>query len=137
MHLSMFLFISLNENAFKYIACKIAALLSRLYGVHHRANIWIIIIISWKDNKGYLPDITHFRHAFNVVYEMIFYGKYFNQKSNIKVFGNIFLSMMTSSNGNIFRVTGHLCGEFTGLRWIPRTKASDAELWCFLWSAPE
>ena len=23
-------------------------------------------------------------------------------------------TMMTSSNGNIFRVTGHLCGEFTG-----------------------
>ena len=22
-------------------------------------------------------------------------------------------------------------------RWIPRTKASDAELWCFLWCAPE
>ena len=22
-------------------------------------------------------------------------------------------------------------------RWIPRTKASDAEPWCFLWSAPE
>ena len=38
---------------------------------------------------------------------------------------------------NIFRVTGHLCGEFTGRQWIPRTKASDAELWCFLWSAPE
>ena len=47
------------------------------------------------------------------------------------------LMMMTSSNGNIVRVTGHLCGEFTGHRWIPRTKASDAELWCFLWSAPE
>ena len=46
-------------------------------------------------------------------------------------------NMMTSSNGNIFRVTGHLCGEFTGPRWIPHTKASDAELWCFLWSAPE
>ena len=44
--------------------------------------------------------------------------------------------MMTSSNGNIFRVTGHLCGEFIGPRWIPSTKASDAELWCFLWSAP-
>ena len=40
--------------------------------------------------------------------------------------------MMTSSNGNIFRVTGPLCCEFTGVRWIPRTKASDAELWCFL-----
>ena len=45
--------------------------------------------------------------------------------------------MMASSNGNIFRVTGHLCGEFTGPRWIPHTKASDAELWCFLWSASE
>ena len=44
-------------------------------------------------------------------------------------------NMMTSSNENIFRVTGHLCGEFTGPRWIPRTKASDAELCCFLWSA--
>ena len=39
---------------------------------------------------------------------------------------------MTSWNGNIFRVTGHLCGEFTGPRWIPSTKASAAELWCFL-----
>ena len=46
-------------------------------------------------------------------------------------------TMMTSSNGNIFRITGHLCGEFTGLRWIPRTKASDAELCCFIWSASE
>ena len=45
--------------------------------------------------------------------------------------GNAFAFMMTSSNGNIFRVTGDLCGEFTGPRWIPHTKASDAELWCF------
>ena len=33
---------------------------------------------------------------------------------------------MTSSNGTIFRVTGLLCGEFTG-----DTKASDAELFDF------
>ena len=45
--------------------------------------------------------------------------------------------MMTPSNGNIFRATGHFCGEFTGPRWIPHTKASDAELWRFLWSASE
>ena len=49
----------------------------------------------------------------------------------------VLIRMMTSSNGNIFRVTGPLCGEFTGPRWIPRTKASDAERWCFLWSAAE
>ena len=42
-------------------------------------------------------------------------------------------NMMTSSNGNIFRV---IC-EFTGHWWIPSQKASDSELWCFLWSAPE
>ena len=24
-----------------------------------------------------------------------------------------------------------LCGEFTGHRWIPLTKASDADIWCF------
>ena len=43
--------------------------------------------------------------------------------------------MVTSSNGNIFRVTGPLWGEFTGHRWIPLTEAGGAELWCFLWSA--
>ena len=45
--------------------------------------------------------------------------------------------MVTSYIGNIFRLTGPLCREFTGHQWIPRTKASDAELWCFLWSKAE
>ena len=44
---------------------------------------------------------------------------------------------MTSSNGNIFRVTGPVCGEFTGDQWIPHKKASDAKLWSLHWSAPE
>ena len=39
-----------------------------------------------------------------------------------------FLSMMTFSNDNILRVAVQLCGEFTGDRLIPRTKANDAEL---------
>ena len=42
---------------------------------------------------------------------------------------HICIIMMTSLNGNIFCVTGTLWGE--------STKASDAELWCFLWCAPE
>ena len=42
-----------------------------------------------------------------------------------------------SSNGNIFRVTVPLCRELIGHQWIPRTKASDAELWCLLWFAPQ
>ena len=47
------------------------------------------------------------------------------------VFYTSHLYMMTSSNVSIFRVTGHLCGEFTGHRWSPGTKASDVELWYF------
>ena len=45
--------------------------------------------------------------------------------------------MMTSSNGNIFRVTGPLWREATGHRWIPLTKASDEELWCVFLSVTE
>ena len=45
--------------------------------------------------------------------------------------------MMTSSNGNIFRVTGLLWGETTGDWWISLTKAGDDELWYFLWRAPQ
>ena len=35
--------------------------------------------------------------------------------------------MMTSSNGNLFGVTGPLCGKFSGHLWISLTKASDTE----------
>ena len=37
---------------------------------------------------------------------------------------------------NIFRVITPLWGEHTGHWWIPLTEAGDAELWCFVWSAP-
>ena len=53
----------------------------------------------------------------------------------IKKFSDIFKK--TSTNGNIFRATGPFWGESTGHRWIPLTKASDAELCWYLWSAPE
>ena len=46
-------------------------------------------------------------------------------------------TMMTSSNGIIFCASGPLCGEFSGHWWIPLTNASDAELWCFIWSTPK
>ena len=39
-------------------------------------------------------------------------------------------AMMTSSNGNIFGVTGPLYEEFTGQRWIPRTWALNFSLIC-------
>ena len=48
------------------------------------------------------------------------------------------ISYITTAQGNIqHNITGPLWGESTGDRWIPLTKASDAELWCLLWSVPE
>ena len=41
----------------------------------------------------------------------------------------MWVNMMTSSNGNIFHVTGPLWGESTSHRGIPLTKASDVKLW--------
>ena len=42
--------------------------------------------------------------------------------------------MMTSSNGNIFRVTGPLCGEFTGPGEFPtqRPVARSFDVFCYL-----
>ena len=62
----------------------------------------------------------------------------------------IHVTLMTWSNGSIFSVTGLLWGESTSHWWISSPKSqwyrtlvfslictSDAELWCFLWSAPQ
>ena len=46
-------------------------------------------------------------------------------------------AMMTSSNGNIFRVTWPFVRGIYRSPEDSLTKASDAKLWCFLWSAPK
>ena len=66
----------------------------------------------------------------------VFKGTCFYYAASIALFWSIWF-MMTSSNGNIFHPTGPLWAESTGHRWIPLTKTSDAEHWCFLWSTPE
>ena len=38
---------------------------------------------------------------------------------------------------DVIMVTSPLWWESTGHRCIPLTKASDVDLWCFLWSTPE
>ena len=73
---------------------------------NYSVNVWSIV-----DEKH---DPTILRHTISC-------------KPQWKIFRN---TMMTSSNGNIFRVTWPLCREFTGHRWTPRAKASDTELWC-------
>ena len=55
----------------------------------------------------------------------------------LKLIENKKYALMTSSNGNNSRVCDPLWGESIGHQWIPLAKASDAELWCFLWCVPE
>ena len=47
--------------------------------------------------------------------------------------GRIFATIMVSSNGNAFGLTGSLCEKFTGHWWIPLTKSNDAKIWCFFY----
>ena len=84
----------------------------------------------WVDNIQTLKCI----HRTSIKYHL---GNNTRAIINLAVFLVIVeIFMMTSSKGNIFRVTGPSRREFTGHRWIPCTKASVAELWWFLWSAP-
>ena len=80
-------------------------------------------------------NVNCFLVGLHLRYDMFYKLRYFIASVSQRC--HRFTSMMTSSNGSIFRVTGHLCGKFTGPRWISCTKASDAELWCLLWSTPE
>ena len=97
--------------------------------------------------KDTLWEIAQWNKCWQMMYVGAFQKLYFTSISSkrshaIKVISGTWAPlkvqcMMTSSNGNIVLVIGSLCGEFNGDRWIPLTKANDAELWCFLWSAPE
>ena len=78
--------------------------------------------------RGMLITI-HFRLIHGLVFNYVFTWVVYHPISHE--------FMMTSSNRIIFCVTGPVWGEFTGHRWIPSKMASDVELWCFLWSAPE
>ena len=90
-----------------------------------RVDAWPI---GPKKNWSYDPIVQRFFDLTNQSYDVIeLIGPTVHWSSH----------MMTSLNGNIFGITGLFCGKFTGHWWIPLTKASDAELWYFLWSVPE
>ena len=83
----------------------------------HNFDTWayvptIFVLLS----NVYLQDAKwHQHHEYSTVESATSHGRERRDASN-----------MTSSNGNIIRVTGPLCGEFNGRRWIPLTKASGA-----------
>ena len=101
-------------------------------GIHNCLNWMYHTFKGWGNYDTTWKRLPHYWPFDRRIHQWISFAK----ASDVQPF-ILWHHMMTSSNENIFRVTGHLCGEFTGPRWIPRTKASDAELWCFLWSASE
>ena len=83
--------------------------------------------IMWKASLWYMYDILIKCGVVTMTQVFI------PQQSNVNIYRHMWYIIiinrwgwfiMTSSNGNIFRVTGPLCGEFTGHRWIPLTQ------WC-------
>ena len=91
------------------------------------------LVIIWVHHTGTV--FLHIRACIKSI-AYLFLGCNYSAMSQLPLLMSdiifVIVAMMTSSNGNIFRVIGSFCGEFTGHRWIPRTKASDAKLWCFL-----
>ena len=97
----------------------------------------LVITITKSIEATVAPSATIIHSCVSILLRLVDRCNASHQQLWCILWSNFQPSMMTSSNGNIFRVTGHLCEEFTGPRWIPHTKASDAELSCFLWSASE
>ena len=92
-----------------------------------------LLVFTWQRNISFLFSFSRdifMRPIFCSLFEIFWYLHKYRH-------------ILTSSNGNFFQFM-----LLAGLRWIPRTKAcqrdciqslwaSDSELWCFLWSAPE
>ena len=99
----------------------------------HKRRSWWLCNASRSATNGLPWQVAFYTHFFLHENLWIVTWNSFSYGPVDKIWG----FMMMSSNGNISRVTGLLCWEFTGHRWISHTKASDAELCCFLWSVPE
>ena len=108
----------------QHVYLKIKSIISRYMSkLLLQTYVYVIYVVIWFGLKA--ESLLTFHINFPLITPM------FHHASHDSVPVCISTCMMTSSKRNIFRVIGPLCGEFTGHQWIPLTKASDAELWCF------
>ena len=137
------LFQMLNYEAYPSLMGKITVLIyldfKCPFAFHPNVYIdWFLsrTMIIKTDDTWFVNRLGHCKGVINNIVLCIVEIRRFQDRL-LYLMGIHSLVMTTSSNGNVFSVTGPLCGEFTGHRWIPLTKASDAELWGFLWSATD
>ena len=90
-------------------------------------------ICRWFETSRHSCDASVRVYRYSEKLRLIFYIKHY-LKFPVK-FWNCFHDDVIKWKH--FRFTGRLWGESTGHRWIPLTKVSGTEPWCFLWSAPE
>ena len=98
---------------------------------------WFIFQVNSSKGPWLIMQAGRIAESILILCHFVFSNLLISYATGVMIISVVLHELMTSSSGNIFRVTGHLCGEFTRHRSISCTKARDAELWCFLWSEPE
>ena len=86
----------------------------------HRRSAIIRLITLGDFNKYFVGNSSYLKDISIIINQSVWQWCKLNFTWRVKKYSFFFLvmikHMMTSSNGNIFRVTGHLCGELTGPR---------------------
>ena len=100
--------------------------------------VYFLIMLFFHDNNLVFFYRVWIHMMYLSIMSGLLYIRHMSSLVPVKHLGKIYIYQNhddITSNVNIFRITGPLCGGFPGHRWIPLTKASDTELWCSLWSA--
>ena len=105
---------SFKKNAFGNVVCKMAA--STQQGANCVYNSWVVF--SYLPHQHSAPGTLQVADAQGetIHCSTLAPGGQWSEAGQVASAAENSAPMMTSSNGNIFRVTGHLCGEFTGHR---------------------
>ena len=94
--------ISIHGNAFQNVLCKMAAILSRPQCIEVKYFSCSSLYVLRRHRRDANYHLIKCKGCVTIVVGWFFCRQHFEKRI-----------MMTSSNGNIFRVTGPMCGEFT------------------------
>ena len=132
-----------HTSSLRNVAQFCAGILSSVYNMWHFVHIATVfdhfVCVSWLIGSKSFPNLVNLWIVVKLQTNWFFTvktkrAKWHGQKP---IHWSQLLSHDNVMKWKHFLRYWPLCGEFTGDRWIPRTKASDADIWCFLWSARE
>ena len=108
-----------------------------------RPCVWVFLILFYvysKDQALVNSELETINGSFPELTCLMHFGVNNLHNTTAKLENPLCYYMIAFNHDDVikwkhFRVTGHLCEEFIGE--FPAQMASNAELWCFLWSASE